>query len=216
MALGDYRTNNESGKKYGHIMDTTFQMNSSNTTLNGWGDDTASTNKKCRMNQWLNDGISDVNDGKSIFSMFPSELQGIITPVKVISAKGAYYPEGSSSQQFSPAPVVSVSNLFLACYGELWSTEGTPYINEINKWASICNRDSSNNLTKINKYTKIVSSNTLICRKYLGTGIDAMSCWTRSASSTTGFVYVSNNNGNANTGYYAGSAGGAPLCFCTG
>lgn len=35
MALGDNAANNASGKKYGHIMDTTFQMNSSNTTLNG-------------------------------------------------------------------------------------------------------------------------------------------------------------------------------------
>ena len=216
MALGDNAANNASGKKYGHMMDTTFQMSSSNTTLNGWGDDTASTNKKCMMNQWLNDGISGVNNGKSIFSMFPSELQAIITPVKVISAKGAYYPEGSSSQQFSPAPVVSVSNLFLACYGELWSTEGTPYINEINKWASICNRDSSNNLTKINKYSKIVSNNTLICRKYLGTGTNAMNCWTRSASSTIYFVYVYYNAGNANAGNGASSASGAPLCFCTG
>ena len=148
--------------------------------------------------------------------MFPSELQAIITPVKVISAKGAYYPEGSSSQQFSPAPVISVSNLFLACYGELWSTEGTPYINEINKWASICNRDSSNNLTKINKYTKIVSNNTLICRKYLGTGTDAVNCCTRSASSTSNFVYVSNSYGNAHTNVGASYAHGAPLCFCTG
>ena len=215
MALGDNAANNASGKKYGHMMDTTFQMNSSNTTLNGWGDDTASTNKKCRMNQWLNDGISGVNDGKSIFSMFPSELQAIITPVKVISAKGAYYPEGSSSQQFSPAPVVSVSNLFLACYGELWSTEGTPYINEINKWASICKRDASNNLTKITKYPNIVSSNTLICRKYLGTGTDVMYCWTRSAFSTASFTLIYNFSGSAG-GNYAGSAFGAPLCFCTG
>ena len=215
MALGDNAANNASGKKYGHIMDTQQQMNTSATTINGWGDDTASTNKKCKMNQWLNDGISGVNNGKSIFSMFPSELQAIITPVKVISAKGAYYPEGSSSQQFSPAPVISVSNLFLACYGELWSTEGTPYINEINKWASICNRDSSNNLTKINRYTKIVSNSTLICRKYLGTSTDAMNCWTRSASSTTNFVYVSSNGSNSNSnGAY--SSFGVPLCFCTG
>ena len=214
MALGDNAGNNASGKKYRNMMDTQFRMNSSNQTINGWGDDNASTNKKCELNARLNDGLSG---GSSIFSTFPSELQPIITPVKVISAKGAYYPEGSSTLQFSPAPVTSVSRLFISCYGELWGTTGTPYINEINKWASICERDSSNNVTKINRYPKIVSNNTLIARKFLGTGMDALSCWTRSAYSTTTFVLVV--NGSANGISYlssASSASGVPLCFCTG
>lgn len=213
MALGDNAANNASGKKYRHMMDTQFRMNSSNQTINGWGDDNASTNKKCELNALLNDGLSG---GRSIFSTFPSELQPIITPVKVISAKGAYYPEGSSSLQFSPAPVTSVSRLFISCYGELWGTTGTPYINEINKWASICKRDSSDNVTKINRYPKIVSNNTLIARKFLGTGTDVMNCWTRSAYSTTNFVIVLNGSGNSGNIIGASDANGVPLCFCTG
>ena len=211
MALGDNAANNASGKKYRNIMDVTQQMNNSapssgNHTINGWGDDNATDHKKCRMNQWLNE---------SIFPTFPSEMQAIITPVKVISAKGACYLEGSSTLQFSPAPVTSVSRLFISCYGELWGTTGTPYINEINKWASICERDSSNNVTKINRYPKIVSNNTLIARKFLGTGTGAMACWTRSAYSTTYFVGVSANYGG---NYYndAHYSNGVPLCFCTG
>ena len=215
MALGDNAGNGASGKKYRHIMDNLIQMNTSNHTLNGWGDDTASDHKKCRANELLNDGVSNLYGGKSVFSMLPSEIQTIITPVKVISARGAYYPEGSTTMQFSPAPVVSVSNLFLSCYGELWGTTGTPYINEINKWASICERDSNNNITKINRYPNIVSNNTLIARKYLGTGTDAMSCWTRSAYSTTPFVNVSSYGGSGSSNG-ASSANGAPLCFCTG
>ena len=214
MALGDNAANNASGKKYRNMMDTQFRMNSSDQTINGWGDDNASTNKKCELNARLNDGLSG---GSSIFSTFPSELQPIITPVKVISAKGAYYPEGSSSLQFSPAPVTSVSRLFISCHGELWGTTGTPYINEINKWASICERDSSNNVTKINRYPKIVSNNALIARKFLGTGTDALNCWTRSAYSTTNFVFVGYNTGGYSYSYNsAGVAIGVPLCFCTG
>jgi hypothetical protein len=197
-------------------MDNVVQMNTRDNTINGWGDDTATDHKKCRANEILNDGVSNLYGGKSVFSMLPSEIQTIITPVKVISARGAYYPEGSTTMQFSPAPVVSVSNLFLSCYGELWSATGTPYINEINKWASICVRDSNNNITKINRYPKIVSNNVLIARKFLGTGSDAVGCWTRSASSTTSFVFVNTNGGSAYTNYTALSAFGAPLCFCTG
>lgn len=216
MALGDNAGNGASGKKYRHIMDNTIQMNTANNTINGWGDDTATDHKKCRANEILNDGVSNLYGGKSVFSMLPSEIQTIITPVKVISARGAYYPEGSTTMQFSPAPVISVSNLFLLCYGELWSATGTPYINEINKWASICERDSNNNLVKINKYPNIVSNNVLIARKFLGTGSDAMNCCTRSASSTTTFVYVNNYYGSANTVGSPTNANGAPLCFCTG
>lgn len=40
---------------------------------------------------------------------------------------------------------------------------------------------------------------------------DAMNCWTRSASSTTNFVNVNNNNGSANTNNNPTNANGAPL-----
>ena len=40
---------------------------------------------------------------------------------------------------------------------------------------------------------------------------DAMNCWTRSASSTTNFVNVNNNNGSANTNNNATNSNGAPL-----
>lgn len=214
MALGDNLANNAAGKQYGHIMDTTQQMNTSNTTKNGWGNDEENT--KCKMNQWLNDGIEGLNGGDSIFSYLPSDLQSIITPVKVMSSKGAYYPPDSTTAEFSIAPVLSVCKLFIPSYAENWSATSVPYLNEINKWASLCERDENNNVIKINKYPKIVSNNTLIRRKYLGTGTEALGVWTRSPCSVTNFCNVNTNGTFYNHNGIALTSDGVPLCFCVG
>lgn len=175
MLSGDSLPVSNSDKKYGHLIDTKYAMNTSNTNAYGWGDDTQ--NYKCKMNQWLNDGYTGSNNGNSVFSYLPSKLQQIIRPVKVRSSKGMITVDGANT--FDPSAVTSVSKLFLDCYGELWSATNTPYINELSKWSSLVELDEKNNVKKVNKYSNIINADNNIRRPYLGTG-EISTWWTRS------------------------------------
>ena len=191
-------------------MDTSHRMNSTNTTVNGWGNDSAESNKKCEMNEWLNDGLSG---GRSVFSYLPSELQSIITPVKVLSQ------QGNVDNTFTYTPVVSVSKLFLLSSAEVFGVANADtsanqgYISEINKWASICTRNSSNSVTKITQYSRLTTNNIRIKRSSYGTG-SAVHCWLRSPCSTSCFVHVA-SGGNSYVGNATASGSVAPA-FCTG
>jgi len=185
-----------------------YPMNSGNVTTNGWGDDTADSSKKCRANEYLNDGIlSGSTRGRSLFSYFPSELQGVITPVKVLSAKGR-----DSSGNFSNLPVSSISKLFLLSDAEVFGANSVPYRNELNKWCSL-GVWSSNTLSSFKTYSRITGNNNRIKKPNYATG-SASYWWLRSPYSTTHFVFVGTNGGfNAN---YANYSYGLAPAFCIG
>jgi hypothetical protein len=162
------------------------------------------------MNSWLNDGVGTT---RSTFSYLPSDLQAIITPVKVLSARGSYIPEGESSAAFGVTPVGCISKLFLLSNAECFGTTTTPYINEIDKWASICTRDSNNELTKITQYQRVTSNNIRLKRPYYGTG-SASYWWLRSPNSPTTFGIVHTNGGFSS--YNASYSSGVSPAFCIG
>lgn len=209
MVSADSLPTSDSNKKYGHIIDTKYVMNTSNTNAYGWGDDTQKY--KCKMNQWLNDGCDDSNGGKSVFSYLPSKLQQIIRPVKVRSSKGVTRVDGNNT--FDPTAATSVSKLFLDCYGELWSITTTPYINEMSKWSSLVELDEKGNVKKINKYSNIINNNNNIRRLYLGTG-EIFWWWTRSPHSSNSTFISANRNGASGTDFNPSNSCGVAFGFC--
>lgn len=209
MVSADSLPTSNPDKKYGHLIDTIYAMNTSNTNAYGWGDDTQ--NYKCAMNQWLNDGYNSSNGSKSVFSYLPSKLQRIIRPVKVRSSKGMITVDGSET--FDPTTVISVSKLFLDSYGELYGTTNTPYINELSKWSSLVELDDKGNVKKINRYSNIINNNNNIRQPYLGTG-GASDWWIRSPySGYSTFVFVG-RNGQLATSFPADRKAGVAFGFC--
>lgn len=209
MVSADSLPTSNPDKKYGHLIDTTYAMNTSGTNAYGWGDDTQ--NYKCKMNKWLNDGYDGSNGGKSVFSYLPSKLQQIIQPVKVRSSKGMIKVDGSDT--FNPTATTSVSKLFLDCYGELWSATTSPYINELSKWSSLVELDDKGNVKKINRYSNIINNNNNIRRPYLGTG-EANIWWTRSPYSGNPNFAIVGSNGGSYINYYAVISYGVAFGFC--
>ena len=199
----------------GQALRATYNMNNSNITDNGWGDDTAETNKKCNMNSWMNDG------NNSLFSMLPNELQSIITPVKVLSQKGRKVVDGTAT--FDEDTIVSSeSKLFLLSRTELWGAgTSNKYRKEINPWASlVTSRDNYNNPNVVKAYRYPGVSDTRK-RKYSyyvsGTTQNKTSqwWWLRSPFSATYFCVV-NYNGSVDGNGGAGYSGGVSPAFCVG
>lgn len=209
MVSADSLPTSDPNKKYGHIIDTQRNMSGSpdNYAPLGWGDDTQ--NYKCKMNQWLNDGVANYNNGKSVFSYLPSKLQQIIRPVKVRSSKGMVEIDGS--KVFDPTAVTSVSKLFLDCYGELWSATVAPYINELSKWSSLVELDEKGNVKKINKYSNIINNNNNVRRPYLGTG-ENTKWWSRSPRANSNVFVAIDERGNYNENTYGSK--GVAFGFC--
>ena len=194
---------------------TTSDMNNSHTTDNGWGDDTAETNRKCGMNSWMNDG------NNSLFNMLSNELKSIITPVKVLSQKGRKVVDGTET--FDQDTIVSSeSKLFLLSRTELWGADSSnKYRKEINPWASlVTSRDNYNNPNVVKAYRYPGVSNTRK-RKYSYYVNDTTQTktnqwwWLRSPYSTTLFcgVYVNGTFGSYNNAY---GSGGVSPAFCVG
>jgi len=188
----------------GQYMDATYCMNNTAPnphTINGWGNDEAEDYKKCVMNNWLNG---------TVFGYLPSELQGVITPVKVVSGRGR---ASASDNTFKITPVSSVSRLFLLSAGEVFGRNDTPYVNEISKWSSLAVRNANDEISSISRYWRLTSNNVRLKHPYYGTGSSNW-YWLRSPYSTSYFVNV-NGTGNFNNGYANGTSGVSPA-FCTG
>ena len=188
----------------GQYMDTTYCMNNTAPnphTINGWGNDEAEDYKKCVMNNWLNG---------TVFGYLPSELQGVITPVKVVSGRGR---ASASDNTFKITPVSSVSRLFLLSAGEVFGRNDTPYVNEISKWSSLAVRNANDEISSISRYWRLTSNNVKLKHPYYGTGSSGY-YWLRSPYSTSNFVYVY-GNGNFN-GNYAYITFGVSPAFCIG
>ena len=202
----------------GQLIRANHQMNTSNITDNGWGDDTAETNRKCSMNSWMNDGNS------SLFSKLPNELQSIITPVKVLSQKGRKVVDGTAT--FDEDTIVSSeSKLFLLSRTELWGAgTSNKYRKEINPWASlVTSRDSYNNpnVVKAYRYPGVSDTRKRKYQYYVNGTTQTKTnqwWWLRSPNSTTNFCIVSNNGGfDYNYGSYgAGTTTGVSPAFCVG
>ena len=198
----------------GQLIRANHNMNNSNITDNGWGDDTAETNRKCSMNSWMNDG------NNSLFSKLPNELQSIITPVKVLSQKGRKVVDGTAT--FDEDTIVSSeSKLFLLSRTELWGAgTSNKYRKEINPWASlVTSRDSYNNpnVVKAYRYPGVSDTRKRKYQYYVNGTTQTKTnqwWWLRSPYSTANFCYAMSNGNFTNNG--ASSNYGVSPAFCVG